>query len=77
MEKQLHDAEKQREKINKDMGNLRQDIDTQKVLTKTFLSSELMCFIWHVVVFYITFVANTKKNIISYKYYKYFRCVVH
>ncbi|XP_056140912.1 DNA repair protein RAD50 [Lampris incognitus] len=28
---QLHEAEKQREKINKDMGNIRQDIDTQKV----------------------------------------------
>ncbi|KAL4659760.1 DNA repair protein RAD50 [Arapaima gigas] len=30
MSTQLHDAEKQREKINKDMGNIRQDIDTQK-----------------------------------------------
>uniref|UniRef100_A0AAR2IS42 Zinc-hook domain-containing protein n=1 Tax=Pygocentrus nattereri TaxID=42514 RepID=A0AAR2IS42_PYGNA len=28
---QLLEAEKQREKINKDMGNIRQDIDTQKV----------------------------------------------
>ncbi|XP_023694117.1 DNA repair protein RAD50 [Paramormyrops kingsleyae] len=28
---QLHEAEKQREKINKDIGNIRQDIDTQKV----------------------------------------------
>lgn len=28
---QLTDAEKQREKINNDMGNIRQDIDTQKV----------------------------------------------
>lgn len=28
---QLTEAEKQREKINKDMGNIRQDIDTQKV----------------------------------------------
>lgn len=28
---QLHEAEKQKEKINKDMGNIRQDIDTQKV----------------------------------------------
>ncbi len=31
MEKQLQEAEKQREKINKDIGNVRQDIDTQKV----------------------------------------------
>lgn len=30
---QLAEAEKQREKINKDMGNIRQDIDTQKVQT--------------------------------------------
>uniref|UniRef100_A0A8C7VLB1 RAD50 homolog, double strand break repair protein n=1 Tax=Oncorhynchus mykiss TaxID=8022 RepID=A0A8C7VLB1_ONCMY len=28
---QVHEAEKQREKINKDSGNIRQDIDTQKV----------------------------------------------
>uniref|UniRef100_A0A8D3DYU5 RAD50 homolog, double strand break repair protein n=1 Tax=Scophthalmus maximus TaxID=52904 RepID=A0A8D3DYU5_SCOMX len=28
---QLHDAEKQKEKINREMGNIRQDIDTQKV----------------------------------------------
>ncbi|XP_008330529.1 DNA repair protein RAD50 [Cynoglossus semilaevis] len=28
---QLHDAEKQKEKISKEMGNIRQDIDTQKV----------------------------------------------
>ncbi|XP_036381636.1 DNA repair protein RAD50 [Megalops cyprinoides] len=28
---QLHEAEKQREKINEDIGNIRQDIDTQKV----------------------------------------------
>lgn len=28
---QLHEAEKQKEKINKEMGNIRQDIDTQKV----------------------------------------------
>ncbi|XP_053702919.1 DNA repair protein RAD50 [Synchiropus splendidus] len=28
---QLHEAEKQKEKTNKDMGNIRQDIDTQKV----------------------------------------------
>ncbi|XP_035035031.1 DNA repair protein RAD50 [Hippoglossus stenolepis] len=28
---QLHDAEKQKEKISKEMGNTRQDIDTQKV----------------------------------------------
>uniref|UniRef100_A0A8C9TPQ1 RAD50 double strand break repair protein n=1 Tax=Scleropages formosus TaxID=113540 RepID=A0A8C9TPQ1_SCLFO len=28
---QLHEAEKQREKIHKDMGDIRQDIDTQKV----------------------------------------------
>jgi len=31
VDKQLHEAEKQREKTNKDMGNIRQDIDTQKV----------------------------------------------
>lgn len=30
---QLHEAEKQKEKINKEMGNIRQDIDTQKVQT--------------------------------------------
>lgn len=34
MDKQLHEAEKQREKINKDIGNIRQDIDTQKVPSK-------------------------------------------
>lgn len=28
---QLHEAEKHKEKINKEMGNIRQDIDTQKV----------------------------------------------
>uniref|UniRef100_A0A6Q2ZB66 Zinc-hook domain-containing protein n=1 Tax=Esox lucius TaxID=8010 RepID=A0A6Q2ZB66_ESOLU len=28
---QLHEAEKNKEKINKDIGNIRQDIDTQKV----------------------------------------------
>uniref|UniRef100_A0A3Q2GJW1 RAD50 homolog, double strand break repair protein n=1 Tax=Cyprinodon variegatus TaxID=28743 RepID=A0A3Q2GJW1_CYPVA len=28
---QLHEAEKQKEKISKEMGNIRQDIDTQKV----------------------------------------------
>ncbi|XP_068187944.1 DNA repair protein RAD50 [Antennarius striatus] len=28
---QLHEAEKNKEKINKEMGNIRQDIDTQKV----------------------------------------------
>ncbi|MED6290090.1 DNA repair protein rad50, partial [Characodon lateralis] len=28
---QLHEAEKQKEKMNKEMGNIRQDIDTQKV----------------------------------------------
>lgn len=28
---QLHDAEKLKEKINKEIGNIRQDIDTQKV----------------------------------------------
>uniref|UniRef100_A0A3B3D614 RAD50 homolog, double strand break repair protein n=1 Tax=Oryzias melastigma TaxID=30732 RepID=A0A3B3D614_ORYME len=28
---QLHEAEKQKERINKEMGNIRQDIDTQKV----------------------------------------------
>uniref|UniRef100_A0A3B3VRW0 RAD50 double strand break repair protein n=1 Tax=Poecilia latipinna TaxID=48699 RepID=A0A3B3VRW0_9TELE len=28
---QLHEAEKQKDKINKEMGNIRQDIDTQKV----------------------------------------------
>ncbi|KAM3869638.1 DNA repair protein RAD50 [Diretmus argenteus] len=28
---QVHEAEKQKEKINKEMGNIRQDIDTQKV----------------------------------------------
>lgn len=28
---QVHEAEKQREKINRDSGNIRQDIDTQKV----------------------------------------------
>uniref|UniRef100_A0A673A3Y8 Zinc-hook domain-containing protein n=1 Tax=Sphaeramia orbicularis TaxID=375764 RepID=A0A673A3Y8_9TELE len=28
---QLHEADKQKEKINKEMGNIRQDIDTQKV----------------------------------------------
>lgn len=27
----LHEAEKNKEKINKEMGNIRQDIDTQKV----------------------------------------------
>lgn len=27
---QLHEAEKHKEKINKEMGNIRQDIDTQK-----------------------------------------------
>ncbi|XP_059398425.1 DNA repair protein RAD50-like [Carassius carassius] len=31
VDKQLHEAEKQRDKIIKDMGNIRQDIDTQKV----------------------------------------------
>uniref|UniRef100_A0A672RDC9 RAD50 double strand break repair protein n=1 Tax=Sinocyclocheilus grahami TaxID=75366 RepID=A0A672RDC9_SINGR len=31
VDKQLHETEKQREKINKDIGNIRQDIDTQKV----------------------------------------------
>ncbi|KAF4098237.1 DNA repair protein RAD50 [Onychostoma macrolepis] len=31
VDKQLHEAENQREKINKDIGNIRQDIDTQKV----------------------------------------------
>lgn len=29
---QLHEAEKHKDKINKDMGNVRQDIDTQKVM---------------------------------------------
>lgn len=49
MDKQLQAAEKQREKINKDMGNFRQDIDTQKVpITKAFSSSELM-FLWRIV----------------------------
>lgn len=38
MEKQLHEAEKHREKTNKDMGNIRQDIDTQKV------KQSFMCF---------------------------------
>lgn len=28
---QLHEAEKQKEKISKEMGSIRQDIDTQKV----------------------------------------------
>ena len=28
---QLHEAEKHKEKINKEIGNIRQDIDTQKV----------------------------------------------
>lgn len=28
---QLHEADKHKEKINKEMGNIRQDIDTQKV----------------------------------------------
>lgn len=27
---QLHEAEKHKEKLNKEMGNIRQDIDTQK-----------------------------------------------
>ncbi|XP_052393818.1 DNA repair protein RAD50 isoform X2 [Carassius gibelio] len=31
VEKRLHEAEKQRDKISKDIGNIRQDIDTQKV----------------------------------------------
>lgn len=35
---QLTEAEKQREKINKDMGNIRQDIDTQKVERLSLLS---------------------------------------
>lgn len=29
---QLHEAEKHKDKINKEMGNVRQDIDTQKVM---------------------------------------------
>lgn len=44
---QLHDAEKQKEKINREMGNIRQDIDTQKVwppesLLSSFVSSCLL-----------------------------------
>lgn len=44
MDKQLHEAEKQREKINKDMGNFRQDIDTQKVPTKVLWIDVLMAY---------------------------------
>lgn len=53
MEKQLHEAEKHREKTNKDMGNIRQDIDTQKVM------QSFMCFCF--VVAYAYYSRNTLK----------------
>lgn len=38
---QLHEAEKDKEKVNKEMGNVRQDIDTQKVRPSQPASSSL------------------------------------
>ena len=35
---QLHEAEKNKDKITKEMGNIRQDIDTQKVKLHSYLS---------------------------------------
>ncbi|KAK2873085.1 hypothetical protein Q8A67_022982 [Cirrhinus molitorella] len=39
VKKQLHEAKQQREKIDKDMGNIRQDIDTQKVQERCLLDN--------------------------------------
>lgn len=41
---QLHEAEKNKEKVNKEMGNIRQDIDTQKVRLRLSLLSHLYFF---------------------------------